>query len=308
MAKKIVISGASGFIGRRLCRYLADAGYEILALSRNPAAGRKGIDERAARAQWDGKDITQLQNHIKGAFGIVNLAGENIGTGRWSRKKKQTILQSRLTVTSTIARAIKIAEQKPQVAIQASAIGYYGSRCDEPLTEESPAGNIFLSKVCQRWEQAIQPITDIVDRLIIVRLAAVLGDGGGVIASMMPAFKYYLGGRLGNGRNWLSWIHIADVCGAILFLFGNEKARGIFNLSAPHPLQSREFARIFGATLHRPVWLPVPSWALKLVLGQMAEELILASQKVYPDKLLSLGYQFLFPGMQTALEEIFGKS
>jgi len=308
LAKIIVIIGARGFIGRCLCRHLADAGYEILALSRGPAAGRKAIDERALLVKWDGKDIAQLQDYLQDAFGIINLAGENIGARRWTAKSKHAILQSRLTVTDAISRAIEILPQKLPLVIQASATGYYGDCGDELLTEDSPAGKNYLAEVCQKWERAIQPVNDKASRLVIIRLAAVLGKGGGIISKLTPVFRYYLGGRFGSGNNWFSWIHIDDVCRVIIYLLENEQAKGTFNLCAPNPVESREFTFLLAQVLHRPAWFAIPAWALKLLRGQMAKELILSSQKVIPDKLRNLGYQFLYPDMHLALQEILGQN
>jgi len=294
MNKRIIITGATGFIGRALSSELASAGYEIIALSRRPAEAEKipGPDVKAVA--WDAATATGWSAFADGATAIINLAGDNIGSGRWTEKKKQRILASRVNAGKAVAEAIRGAKHKPRVLIQASAVGYYGDRGDELLYEDSSNGSGFLAEVVRQWEQSVREVESLGIRLAAIRLGVVLGARGGVMSRLIPPFRFFVGGHPGSGRQWLSWIHIDDVIGIIRFLVENADCKGPFNVTAPEPTVSKDFYNALGKAMHRPAFFPMPAFALKLALGEMATELLLSSTKVVPGKLLEAGYEFKF--------------
>ncbi|MHC4061794.1 MAG: TIGR01777 family oxidoreductase, partial [Planctomycetota bacterium] len=207
-----------------------------------------------------------------------------------------------------IVKAIRQTEHKPNLVIQASAVGYYGTRGDEILYEDSPSGAGFLADVSKQWEQTIQPLANSPTRLAVIRLGPVLGAEGGMMQKLLPAFRLFLGGHPGSGKQWLSWIHIDDVTSAIRFLIENPALRGVFNLTSPHPAPSRDFYRLLGKLMHRPALLPLPVCLLKVLMGQMAEELLLSSLRVLPNKLLQAGYRFKYADPESALKNIVEKT
>jgi uncharacterized protein len=305
MSERIIITGASGFVGRALGRCLADTGYAVVALTRRPSEADDLIRFRFHVIPWDARTGDGWSAHAEGAAAIINLAGENLASGRWSEQKKQAILQSRLDATQAVVQAIQGFQNKPNlVVVQACAIGIYGNRGEVELTEKSAAGTGFLADVCQQWEQAAEGIRDLGVRLVTLRLGMVLGAEGGALAQMLPMFRKFLGGKLGSGRQWISWIHIKDVIGIVRFLLENANIEGTFNVTSPQPVQGKEFVRMMGEVMHRPSALKVPGFALKLLMGEMAQELLLSSQKVLPQRLLEVGYQFRFDDLKTALEDI----
>ena len=234
---------------------------------------------------------------------IVNLAGENIASGRWTGAKKQRILQSRLDSADRIVRSIRLAERVPSAVIQASAVGYYGPRDDNPVDESAPSGTGFLADVCRQWEASTAPLDEMGIRRCVIRTGMVLGQGG-ALARMLPPFRAYLGGPPGTGLQGVSWIHLVDQVGAIRFLMERESARGAYNLTAPNPVVFRTFARILGELLHRPSGLKTPAFALRALFGEMADEILLSGQIVLPSRLLDAGFQFRFPELEGALEDI----
>lgn len=307
MTKRILIAGATGFIGRPLCFELVKNGYEVVALSRSPAGTQKAFSGHVKVVQWDGISAGKWAELADGALGIVNLAGENIGSGRWTQKKKQRILQSRINAGTALTEAIRIAGQKPQVLIQASGVGYYGDRGDEWLDENASNGTGFLADVARQWEQSVSGVRAQGVRIATIRLPVVLGSRGGVIPRLVPPFRFFLGGHPGSGRQWQPWIHLEDVTGIIRFLVENTGCEGPFNVTAPEPVLSKNFYRLLGKTLHRPAVFPMPAFALKLILGEMATELLLPSLKVVPKKLLEAGCKFKFPDLSLALKDILSQ-
>jgi uncharacterized protein len=304
MKKTVIISGATGFIGTMLVQKLVEKNYAVVVLSRNPkkavAFRNSGVDVVA----WDGKSAQGWGSHADGAYGIINLAGENIAAGRWTQKRKQAILESRLAAGRAITEAVEKAAQKPRAVIQASGVGYYGNRGDEVLDETSSAGSGFLSDVSLQWEKSTELVEALGVRRAIIRTGIVLGRNGGFLSRVLLPFRLFMGGYMGNGRQWLSWVHMADEVGAICFLLEKEDARGAFNLSSPHPLTAKDFFHELGRALGRPSWLPVPGLALHLALGEMADELILSGQRALPRKLLQAGYDFQFSAAREALLNI----
>ncbi len=240
---------------------------------------------------------------IDGADAIINLAGENIGSGRWTDEHKRRILESRLNVGRALVQAVEVATHKPRVIIQASGVGYYGSSGDEEITEEVPPGHDFLAQVAVEWEASTAPLETLGVRQVVIRTGVVLSTAGGALPRMLLPFRLFAGGRLGSGRQWFPWIHIADEVGAIRFLIENETASGPFNLTAPVPLSNAEFSHLLGERLRRPALMPTPAFALRLIFGEMAT-VILDGQRAIPRHLLQLGFTFQFPEAGSAIREL----
>ncbi len=304
---KVIVTGATGFIGKALCFRLEREGYKVVALSRNPEKGQRLFGSQATVARWDGANASEWREYTDGAYAIVNLAGENIGSGRWTRQRKQAILQSRLDAGKAVVEAVESASVKPRVVVQASAVGFYGSCGNDMIDEFSSPGEGFLVAVAMEWEESTQAIESLGVRRAIIRSGVVLGTEGGALLQLLKPFQLFAGGPLGSGRQWFSWIHIEDEVNAILFLLKNEDLKGIFNLTAPHPLLQKDFARLLGKIIKRPAWFPAPGFGLRVILGEMAEEMLLVSQRVAPKRLLEAGYRFLYPEAENALKDILGK-
>lgn len=306
MARRIVISGGTGFIGRALARILLGGGYEVVILSRNPSRAGASLGVGAALARYDPHDAGSWAEHADGAFGIVNLAGAGIASGRWTAAVKRRILESRLEAGRVVGEAVDRASAKPSVLVQASAVGYYGDRGEEELGESSGPGSGFLAGVARRWEESTLGVERLGVRRVVIRSAVVLGRGGGFLGRMVPVFRRYVGGPAGSGRQWISWIHIADEVRAIRFLLEHGDLSGPFNLAAPAPVRNGEFARELGRALHRPSRVRTPGFLLRLALGEMAEELILSGQRALPRRLIEAGFRFSYTGIGEAFREIFG--
>ncbi|HUT45395.1 MAG TPA: TIGR01777 family oxidoreductase [Sedimentisphaerales bacterium] len=300
---RVVITGATGFIGRALCRAL-HRDYEIVALSRNIESARKSIGDMAKVVQWDAKTAAGWAGEADGALAVINLAGENVASGRWNKARKSRILQSRLDATNAVIETIKQLNNKPKAVIQASAIGWYGPRRDEQLDEASTPGKGFLASVCRNVESSAEEIERLGVRCVVIRTGVVLGWDGGAFAKLVKPFRIYLGGYLGSGRQWFSWIHLEDEIAAIKFLMENEHLKGVFNLTAPQPVTMKEFCKILGKVLHRPARLNVPAFAARLAFGEMADEMLLSGQKVLPKRLLNTGFDFKYTTVEQALNVI----
>jgi uncharacterized protein (TIGR01777 family) len=300
---RVVITGATGFIGTALCREL-HTDYEVVAVSRDPEKARQSIGDVATVLPCDTDAPDDWRRAVDGALAVVNLAGENIAAGRWTTARKNRILRSRLGLTQALVNSIERAQQKPKVFIQASAVGYYGDRGDEILDENSSSGTGFLADVCNKWEQAAGRLENLGVRLAIIRLGPVLGAEGGMMQKLLPAFRFFLGGHPGSGEQWLSWIHIDDVTHALRFLIETDPLRGVFNLTAPNPVLAKDFYRLVGKAMHRPAIFPLPGFMLKILVGQMATELLLSGQKAIPRKLLESCYKFRYADADSAIESI----
>ncbi len=304
---RIMVIGATGFIGKALCPRLLEEGYEVIALSRSKEKGEKILGTQVKVVEWDGRSGKGWLDYANGAHAVVNLAGENIGAGRWTPKRKKAILQSRLDAGRAVVEAAKSVEKKPAVIIQASAIGYYGSRGEEIVDESSPPGEGFLVDVVKQWELSTKEVESQKIRRVIIRSSVVLGKEGGVFLRLVKPFRLFVGGHLGSGKQWFSWIHLEDEVNAILFLIKREDLKGVFNLAAPHQMTQKDFVRIMGKIMKRPSWLPVPGLVLRTIFGEMAKETLLSGQRVSPKRLLDGGYRFLYPEAELALMEILGK-
>jgi hypothetical protein len=303
---KVLVTGATGFLGRRLCERLHHEGHEIVALSRDPDRARERIPVLAGAHRWEALTAEPPREAFEGLPAVVHLAGETIA-GRWTSAKKRKIYESRVDGTRYLVDGLAQldADERPRVLISASAVGYYGDRGDELLTEDSPPGTGFLSKVCQDWQCEAQRAEEMGLRVVQLRFGIVLGRDGGALQTMLPLFKLGLGGPLGSGRQWWSWVHRDDVVGLIEFALQNEELSGSANATAPEPVRQKEFARTLGRVLKRPAVLPAPAFALKLALGEFANEL-LASTRAIPKRAHELGYHFEYPELEGALCQILG--
>ena len=300
---KVIITGGTGLIGRALTRHLLQDGHEVIVLSRTPERYRDRMPAGCELVRWDGRTAAGWGHLADGADAIVNLAGANISAGRWTAARKRLIRDSRVNAGRAVVEAIRAASNKPRVLVQASAVGYYGPRGDELVTEGTPAGNDFLAQVAVEWEASTAEVEQWNVRRPIIRTGVVLSTEGGALQRMLLPFKLGLGGPMGSGRQWFPWIHIADEVGAIRFLIENERAHGPYNLVAPNPVRFAEFARALGRALHRPTPFRVPAWVLRLALGEMAT-VLLEGQRAIPRRLLDAGYAFLFQDIDSALEDL----
>lgn len=295
---RVLVSGASGLIGSALIPSLKSRGFRVIRLVRGTAPG-------ADQIPWDPtKPLSPAT--VSSFHAIIHLSGETVAT-RWSNSKKSKIRASRIESTHNLALAVAKAEKRPQLLLTASAIGYYGNRGDEVLREESSLGAGFLAEVCRDWEAAAQPASDAGVRCAQIRTGVVLSPDGGALQKMLPPFRMGVGGTLGSGRQWMSWIHIQDMVGAINHILKTDLLRGPVNLVAPKPVTNEEFTKTLGSVLSRPTIFPVPAFVMKLVFGQMADEVLLASQRVEPTKLVTSGYPFQYSDLRKALQSILGK-
>ena len=305
MSNRIIITGSTGFIGKTLVNFLSKNGYDVIALTRNLKRAHELFKNQFTLVEWDANTSSGWLKYVDGSLAIINLAGETIAGGLWTRKRLDKIIQSRLNSIKAVIDAIKKVRNKPQLVLQASAIGIYGSRGDEKLDENSYIGSGILANLTQKWEQHSREIESFGVQLKRVRIGLALGKGGGILSKLENPFKFYLGGHFGSGKQWLSWIHIDDVLKSILFLLKESQPTGIYNLTAPNPVQTKEFYRILGDTINRPSWLHIPEMFIKLGTGKMGKELLLASQRVYPKILLDAGFQFHYTQLNSALSQIF---
>ena len=298
---RVIISGAAGFIGRALCQAF-HKDYEVIVLSRDALRAAGAIGEWAKVVEWDARTAGTWARQAEGAYAIINLAGESLAAGRWTQSRRASIVQSRTNSAGAVVDAVSGAKVKPAVVIQASGVGFYGLRGDELLTEDSAAGSGFLADVCRRTESMAARVERSGVRYVALRSGLVLGREGGVLPRFITPYRFFLGGTLGRGRQWVSWIGLEDEIRAIRFLMENQNLNGAFNLAAPSPVTMGQFSRTLGRALRRPAWTMVPAFALRLVFGQMADEVLLASQKAIPKRLTEAGFTFKYPQLQAALE------
>jgi hypothetical protein len=301
---RIILAGGTGMRGKALALDFLKDGHEVLILSRNPDLHRRSFPSGISLVQWDGRNLDEWGHLVDGSDVIINLVGENLGAKRWTQTRKKQILESRLLPGKVLAEAVQAATAKPKVFIQSSAIGYYGPRGDEELTEESASGTDFQSHVCREWERSTEAVERMGVRRVIIRDAVVLDKHEGALPRMVMPFRFFVGGPLGNGRQWFSWIHHRDDVRAIRFLIDKETASGVYNLSAPNPSRNRDFARTIGKVLRRPALIPVPGFVLRLLFGEMST-VLLDGQRVIPARLISEGFTFRYPDPEAALRDIY---
>lgn len=296
---RVAITGASGLVGSALRTFLTCAGHTVLPLVRR--------DARSGEVLWNpDRDFVDL-DALEGIDVLVHLAGESIAGGRWSSDRKRAILRSRESGTATIARAVSMLRQPPKVVLGASAVGFYGDRGDEPLSEDARPGRGFLSEVTQRWEAAWAPLRGRSARVVLLRFGMVLSPAGGALGTMILPFKAGVGGRLGSGRQYLSWIDLDDAVGLMYHAMHQPTLRGVVNATAPQPVTNATFTTILGQVLSRPTLLPVPRTAVRALFGEMGDELLLQGQRVLPTRAQESGYRFLRPALEDALRFQLGE-
>ncbi len=293
---KILVTGASGLVGSALVRLLADGGHEVVGLGRT-APGPGDL-------RWDPDAGVLEAAALEGFDGVIHLAGENIAAGRWNTARKRRIKESRVQGTLLLARTLAGLERPPRVLASASAVGFYGDRGDEELSEESPAGTGFLSEVCREWEAATEAAAGEGIRVVHARLGVVLSRDGGALAKMLTPFKLGAGGIVGSGRQYMSWITLEDTVAALAHLLVTETAAGPVNVVAPAPVTNREFTKTLGRVLRRPTLFPLPSFVARLVFGEMADALLLGSNRVKPASLLDSGYVFRHGSLEEGLRAV----
>ncbi|HSG67471.1 MAG TPA: TIGR01777 family oxidoreductase [Bacteroidales bacterium] len=301
---KILISGATGFIGSHLIPILIKNGNEITAISRNIDRASSNLPAEVKVINWDGN---ALREAVAGVDAVINLAGESIAGSRWTRNKKASILNSRLLAAQRLRDAVKVAQKKEMVFIQASAIGFYGNSGDRLCFESDSAGKGFLAHVCSKWESHIPEICEFGVRTVVARTGVVLGRDDGFLYEMLKLSRRRLAGKIGNGRQWVSWIHVGDVVNAIIHLMNSEDLAGAFNLVAPFPVQQKEFSRKLALAAGKGLQFGAPAFPIKLLLGEMGTELILGGQKVSAKKLQNSGFTFMFEELDKALADLIGK-
>jgi uncharacterized protein (TIGR01777 family) len=303
---KILIAGSSGLVGTALGSVLARAGHTVCRLVRPQSAAGEGATEGFAVA-WN-PGTGELGGAGVGADAVVNLAGASIADGRWSKQRKELLRASRIDTTRALVNALAKMNARPSVLVSASAIGFYGNRGDETLTEESKPGTGFLSGLSQEWEAEALKAEALGIRVVLARFGIILAREGGALPKMLTPFKLGVGGRLGNGKQWMSWVTLEEAVGILRFVIENAPLRGAINVVSPQPLQNAAFTKALAKAMHRPALFPAPAFALRLALGEMANALLLSSQRVAPQALQKLGYRFLHTDLNSALAKVLAKS
>ena len=293
---KIGITGASGLVGEAWTKSARAAGHEVVRFVRHETTAPDEVT-------WNPKEKKVQKGAFLGLDGMVHLAGENIASGRWTEEKKERIRNSRTVGTQTLVQAAIAEGTVPKFWVQASAIGYYGGRGQESLTEASSMGEGFLAEVCEEWEAAARPIEQVGSRLTICRIGMVLSKKGGALAKMLTPFKFGVGGKISDGEQWMSWVSLRDLVSILMWAAQNENANGVYNAVSPNPVNNETFTKTLGKVLKRPTILPAPAFALKILLGEMAENLLLSGAKVFPKRLIDAGFDFQDADLKTFLED-----
>ncbi|HWQ13338.1 MAG TPA: TIGR01777 family oxidoreductase [Roseiflexaceae bacterium] len=326
--KRVVVTGATGHIGRPLCRRLRERGYSVVVFSRNPAAARRSVPGAAEYVAWRPEEQGAWAAAVDGAHAVIHLAAASLFERRWSAAYKREIVESRRLGTRGLVRAMAQARARPKVFVSMSAVGYYGPHGDEPLDEHAPPGDDFLARVCRdAWESEAARAEELGVRTVIVRSGVVIGGEGpmrlpidlrgaslsrpglilkteeGALPLLVLPFHFFLGGPILPGTQYISWIHIDDIVGILLMALEDERVRGPINATAPEPRTNREFVRTIGRVMGRPAWLPIPGFALRLLLGEMGD-MVTTGQRVIPRKAQELGYRFAHPELEEALRSI----
>ena len=298
---KILIGGSHGLVGTALIKSLETAGHEVFRLVRRAPTSKTEVE-------WSPDRYSIALARIEGFDAVVNLAGESIAEGRWTEDKKRRIRESRVKGTKLLGDALANLTVPPKTFVCASAIGYYGNRGDEILTETSAAGDDFLAAVCAEWEQATALATEKGIRVVNARFGVILDTNGGALKKMLPPFKLGVGGKIGSGKQWMSWIALDDVVGALNFALTNDSLRGPINFVAPNPVTNGEFTKTLGKVISRPTLFPIPAFGIKLLFGEMGEALLLGGQRVAAARLKAADYHFEYSELATALSRILGST
>lgn len=297
MEKRILVTGGTGFIGQALCPLLLSKGYSLTVLSRQPEGQVQAVCGRVEALS----DLKALKGH-NGYDAVINLAGEGIADKRWSESRKQALLDSRVGLTRKLVNVIKSWKEQPEVFVSGSAVGFYGNQGSNPVTEETAPVDEFTHRMCRDWEKEALAIHSEDTRVCLSRTGLVVGPGGGFLKRMLLPFKLGLGGRIGDGHQFMPWVHREDVVSALIWMLENHKASGAYNVVSPAPVTNREFTKELARTLHRPAVFPVPSTVLRVALGEMAG-LLLTGQKALPKKLADEGFEFRYKDLGSALED-----
>lgn len=305
--KRVVVTGATGLIGKSLCSRLQERGYAVVVFSRNPNSARETLPGAAEYVAWHPSERGAWATAIDGAYAVINLAGSSIAGHRWTEEYKRELYDSRIMGTRGLVNAIARAETKPRVYLGPSGINYYGPRDDTKLDENAPPGNDFLARLCVDWEQEALKAQAFGVRAVVARTGIVLDKHEGALAQLLPPFKLFVGGPILPGTQWMSWIHLADQIGLYMMALEDTRVRGALNATAPEPQRNRDFTATLGKVLHRPAVIPIPGIALKVMFGELADALLIHGQRVIPAKAMNLGYQFQYPTLEPALRQILAR-
>ncbi|MCS7229060.1 MAG: TIGR01777 family oxidoreductase [Candidatus Kryptonium sp.] len=306
MNKTITIAGGTGFVGSYVANFLSEAGYKILISSRNPEKASAKLSKFEV-FKWDPEKEEFPRDVLERSDVVINLIGETIAQ-RWTKKVKEKLVSSRVNSTRKIVEAFAKVNSSGKTFISASATGFYGSKREEVLTEDSSPGDDFLAKLAINWESEAKKAEELGVRTVILRIGIVLGKNGGFLARLTPIFKLGLGGKIGNGKMWMSWIHLEDLARVVKFAIENENVRGVYNVVSPNPVTNEEFTKKFAKVLKRPAFLPVPEFGLKVLFGKdLTEVALTSSQRVKPERLIQSGFEFKYPDIEAALVSLFKK-
>jgi uncharacterized protein (TIGR01777 family) len=306
MSKRIIITGATGLIGKKLANALIQRGDEVIIFSRNAEKARSIFPRAKECVEWNYKTPSIWEKYFENCEAVIHLAGINLFSKRWNGSFKKEVIESREISTRNLAEAIKTCTNKPEVFISASAIGYYGDCGDSILMEDSPAGKDFLADVCKVWESESAKVEELGIRNVRIRTGIVLTPEDGALKQMLLPYKLFIGGPLGNGKQWMSWLHIDDIVQIYLHSLDNSKFTGAVNAVTPNPVRMKEFAKTLGRILNRPSFFPVPQFVLRIVVGEAAK-VVTASQRINVKKLLDSGYKFKFEELDSALRDLLKK-
>lgn len=307
MSRKIIVTGATGLIGKKICESLLKQGNQIIVFTRSPKKAEKIFKDKVEYVKWDydEKDNPKIVDAMQVADAIIHLAGENVMSKRWSDSHKDNVLKSRMLGTRSLVKAIEQADNKPGIFISASAVGYYGTSENDKFTEDSKPGKDFLANVTGLWEQEVKKVTALGLKEVRMRTGIVLDKGDGALAKMLMPFKLFIGGPLGSGKQWFPWIHVNDVVGIYLHALENESVSGPLNAVAPEAIDMNQFAKALGKVLHRPSLFRVPEFVLNIILGEGASA-VLQGQNVIPQRTVESGYKFKYTNVEEALKDILG--
>ncbi|HXH31031.1 MAG TPA: TIGR01777 family oxidoreductase [Bacteriovoracaceae bacterium] len=299
---KVLITGGTGFVGRVIVRQLLESGDEVIVLTRNVAKAIMNLGKDCRYVQWNSTEVPPELDPALEVDGVINLMGEGIAEKRWSEEQKKKIYGSRIHGTGNLIKGLSTLQRRPSVFVSTSAVGIYGNRSDEEISEASPVGSDYLATVCKDWEKAAQGAAELGCRLAVIRVGVVLGKGGGALHKMLPIFKLGVGGKVGSGEQFMSWIHIEDLAAMYIEALKNPKITGVYNGTSLYPVTNLEFTKTLGKTIKRPTFAPAPAFALKAVFGEMSA-VLLEGQKVIPKMFKETDFRYRYPTLELALRD-----